>query len=54
MDAIDRIFMLLDMLLKNGENYKVIADLLGDTVEQVIKTYAHISDKDLISALSKI
>ena len=42
------------MLLKNGENYKVIADLLGDTVEQVIKTYAHISDKDLISALSKI
>lgn len=42
------------MLLRNGENYKVIADLLGDTVEQVIKTYAHISDKDLLSALSKI
>lgn len=42
------------MLLANGENYKVIADLLGDTVEQVMKTYCHICDKDLENALTRI
>lgn len=42
------------MLLRNGENYKVIADLLGDTVEQVMKTYCHIGDKDLFHAVSRL
>ena len=42
------------MLLSNGENYKVIADLLGDTVEQVMKTYCHIGDKDIKNAVAKL
>lgn len=42
------------MLLANGENYKVIADLLGDTVEQVMKTYCHVGDKDIKNAVAKL
>lgn len=42
------------MLLKNGENVLVIAELIGDTPEQVIKTYCHISRQDLRNAVDKI
>lgn len=38
----------VSMLIHLGANYNVIADLIGDTVEQVIKTYGHmyLSDKE--------
>lgn len=38
----------VSMLMHLGANYNVIADLIGDTVEQVIKTYGHmyLSDKE--------
>jgi len=32
----------------------VVADLIGDTVEQVLKTYAHLYESDKLDIISKI
>ena len=40
-------------LLKNGENVLVIAELIGDTPEQVIKTYCHINAADIKAAIDR-
>ena len=40
-------------LLKNGENVLVIAELIGDTPEQVIKTYCHINANDVKAAMER-
>lgn len=37
-----------------GANLTVIADLIGDTVEQVTKTYGHMYETDKLSVISKI
>ncbi len=44
----------VSMLIHNGANVMVVADLITDTVEQVIKTYGHLYQEDKISVLSKI
>ena len=44
----------VSMLIHNGANFIVVADLISDTVEQVIKTYGHMYQEDKISILSKI
>lgn len=36
----------VSMLIHNGANFTVIADLIGDTVDQVIKTYGHMYEED--------
>lgn len=37
----------------NGANFLVVDDLIGDTVEQVIKTYGHLYEADKVDILSK-
>ena len=44
----------VSMLIHNGVNFMVIADLISDTVEQVMKTYSHLYIDDKIQALSMI
>ena len=34
------------MLIHLGANFMVVADLIGDTVEQVTKTYGHVYESD--------
>lgn len=41
----------VSMLLSNGANFAVIAKLIGDTIEQVVKTYSHFIDDDLEKAV---
>ena len=41
-------------LLHLGANFMVVADLIGDTVEQVIKTYGHLYEDDKLSIISKL
>ena len=36
----------VSMLLHKGANFMVVADLIGDTVDQVIKTYGHLYESD--------
>ena len=36
----------VSMLIHLGANFMVVADLIGDTVEQVTKTYGHVYDSD--------
>lgn len=40
------------MLISNGVDVKTIAELIGDTVEMVIKTYSHFT-KDMAQAVAK-
>lgn len=40
------------MLLSNGANFAVIAALIGDTIEQVVKTYSHLIKEDLVKAVN--
>jgi hypothetical protein len=42
------------MLIHLGANLMVVADLIGDTVEQVMKTYGHLYQEDKLNILSKI
>lgn len=44
----------VSMLIHLGANYNVIADLIGDTVEQVIKTYGHMYQSDKEEIISRI
>jgi integrase len=44
----------VSMLLHNGANFMVVADLIGDTVDQVIKTYGHIYESDKIKIVESI
>ena len=44
----------VSMLIHMGANYMVVADLIGDTVEQVLKTYAHLYESDKLDIISKI
>ena len=40
--------------ISKNANFKVIADLIGDTVEQVTKTYGHLYVSDKIELISKM
>ncbi len=42
------------MLIHLGANMMVVADLIGDTVEQVMKTYGHLYEEDKLDIISKI
>lgn len=44
----------VSMLIHLGANLMVVADLIGDTVEQVMKTYGHLYQEDKVNILSKI
>lgn len=44
----------VSMLIHLGANFNVIADLIGDTVEQVIKTYGHMYVSDKMTVISMI
>ena len=44
----------VSMLIHLGANYNVIADLIGDTVEQVTNTYGHLYEEDKYSIIEKI
>lgn len=44
----------VSMLIHHGANFMVVADLISDTVEQVIKTYGHLYQEDKLNVLSKI
>ena len=42
------------MLIHLGVNLMVVADLIGDTVEQVTKTYGHLYVSDKLEAVKKL
>lgn len=44
----------VSMLIHLGANFMVVAELIGDTVEQVIKTYGHLYESDKLEIISKI
>ena len=44
----------VSMLIHYGANFMVIADLIGDTVEQVTRTYGHLYEADKHEIISKI
>lgn len=44
----------VSMLLSNGANFAVIAKLIGDTIEQVVKTYSHLIQDDLVKAVENL
>ncbi len=44
----------VSMLIHLGANLMVVADLIGDTVEQVTKTYGHLYESDKLDIISKI
>ena len=44
----------VSMLIHLGANLTVVADLIGDTLAQVTKTYAHLYEEDKQKILSKI
>jgi integrase len=44
----------VSMLIHLGANFMVVADLIGDTVEQVTKTYGHLYQEDKLSIIAKI
>lgn len=44
----------VSMLIHLGANFIVVADLISDTVEQVIKTYGHLYQEDKVNILAKI
>ena len=41
-------------LLHLGANFMVVAELIGDTVEQVIKTYGHLYEDDKIAIINRL
>lgn len=44
----------VSMLIHLGANLTVVADLIGDTVQQVTKTYGHMYEADKMSIIDKI
>ncbi len=42
------------MLISKGANFAVVASLLGDTIDMVIKTYAHSLEEDKIAVINSI
>ena len=44
----------VSMLIHLGANFMVIADLISDTVEQVIKTYGHLYEEDKLNILARL
>lgn len=44
----------VSMLIHLGANFMVIADLIGDTVEQITKTYGHLYEGDKRAILAKL
>ena len=44
----------VSMLIHMGANFTVIAELIGDTVDQVIKTYGHMYESDKQKIISEI
>lgn len=44
----------VSMLIHLGANFMVVADLIGDTVEQVTKTYAHMYNEDKIKIIEML
>lgn len=44
----------VSMLIHLGANFMIVADLIGDTVEQVTKTYGHLYQEDKLSIIAKI
>jgi integrase len=44
----------VSMLIHLGGNFMVVADLIGDTVEQVTKTYGHMYQEDKLSIIARI
>ena len=44
----------VSMLIHLGANLTVVADLIGDTLAQVTKTYAHLYEEDKTKIISKI
>ena len=44
----------VSMLIHLGANYNVIADLINDTVEQVMNTYGHLYESDKLKVIQKI
>ena len=44
----------VSLLISKGANFAVVASLIGDTLEQVIKTYAHSIDEDKIAVINSI
>lgn len=44
----------VSMLIHLNANFMVVADLIGDTVDQVIKTYGHMYDSDKLDIVSAI
>lgn len=44
----------VSMLIHLGANLMVVADLIGDTVEQVTKTYGHLYESDKREIIAKL
>ncbi len=44
----------VSMIIHLGAPMTVVADLIGDTLEQVIKTYAHLYEEDKLNIIAKI
>jgi integrase len=44
----------VSMLIHLGANLTVVADLIGDTLEQVTKTYGHMYETDKVAIISRI
>jgi len=44
----------VSMLIHLGANFTVVADLIGDTVEQVTKTYGHMYESDKQAIIDKL
>jgi site-specific recombinase XerD len=44
----------VSMLIHLGANFMVVADLIGDTVEQVTKTYGHLYQEDKMDIIARI
>lgn len=44
----------VSLLISKGANFAVVASLIGDTLEQVIKTYAHSIEEDKITVINSI
>ena len=44
----------VSMIIHMGANILLVADLIGDTVEQVTKTYGHLYEHDKISIIKSI
>ncbi|MFQ9738883.1 MAG: hypothetical protein ACLR06_15010 [Christensenellaceae bacterium] len=44
----------VSMLIHLGANLMVVADLIGDTVEQVTKTYGHMYETDKRAIVEKL